>query len=63
MADAPIRLRHTFCAHMLMAGFPLRRPVSSLDMRTPQPLESTILHLTPDGDNAAIGLRLSAEHS
>lgn len=63
MADAHIHLRHTFCAHMVMVGVPLRRRVSSLGTRTPEPLERTIFHLTPDGDNAAIGLRLCAEHS
>ncbi len=48
------RLRHTFCAHMVIAGVPLRRvqlPAGHADYAT---TEKYYAHLTPEGNDDAV---------
>ncbi|MHC9013980.1 tyrosine-type recombinase/integrase [Stenotrophomonas bentonitica] len=48
------RLRHTFCAHMVMAGVPLRRVQVLAGHADYATTEKYYAHLTPDGDNEAV---------
>lgn len=48
------RLRHTFCAHMVMAGVPLRRVHVLAGHADYATTEKYYAHLTPDGDNEAV---------
>jgi integrase len=48
------RLRHTFCAHMVMAGVPLRRVQVLAGHADYATTEKYYAHLTPDGDEAAV---------
>lgn len=49
------RLRHTFCAHMVMAGVPLRRVQVLAGHADYATTEKYYAHLTPDGDDDAVG--------
>lgn len=48
------RLRHTFCAHMVMAGVPLRRVQILAGHAEYSTTEKYYAHLTPEGDDAAV---------
>lgn len=48
------RLRHTFCAHMVMAGVPLRRVQLLAGHADYGTTEKYYAHLTPDGDDSAV---------
>jgi len=48
------RLRHTFCAHMAMAGVPLRRIQILAGHADYATTEKFYAHLTPDGDESAV---------
>ncbi|WP_426353650.1 tyrosine-type recombinase/integrase [Stenotrophomonas maltophilia] len=48
------RLRHTFCAHMVMAGVPLRRVQILAGHADYATTEKYYAHLTPDGDDGAV---------
>ncbi len=48
------RLRHTFCAHMVMAGVPLRRVQLLAGHADYATTEKYYAHLTPDGDELAV---------
>lgn len=48
------RLRHTFCAHMVMAGVPLRRVQLLAGHADYATTEKYYAHLTPDGDDLAV---------
>ncbi|WP_338011942.1 tyrosine-type recombinase/integrase [Stenotrophomonas indicatrix] len=48
------RLRHTFCAHMVMAGVPLRRVQLLAGHADYATTEKYYVHLTPDGDDRAV---------
>jgi integrase len=48
------RLRHTFCAHMVMAGIPLRRVQLLAGHADYATTEKYYAHLTPDGDDDAV---------
>ncbi|WP_240336075.1 site-specific integrase [Stenotrophomonas sp. B1-1] len=48
------RLRHTFCAHMVMAGVPLRRVQVLAGHADYATTEKYYAHLTPDGDEMAV---------
>jgi len=47
------RLRHTFCAHMVIAGVPLRRVQLLAGHADYATTEKYYAHLTPDGDDGA----------
>lgn len=49
------RLRHTFCAHMVMGGVPLRRVQVLAGHADYATTEKYYAHLTPDGNDAAVG--------
>lgn len=48
------RLRHTFCAHLAMAGVPLRR-IQLLAGHSDYKITERYAHLTPGGADAAVG--------
>lgn len=48
------RLRHTFCAHMVMAGVPLRRVQILAGHADYATTEKFYAHLTPEGDDGAV---------
>lgn len=48
------RLRHTFCAHMVMAGVPLRRVQILAGHADYATTEKYYAHLTPEGDDGAV---------
>lgn len=48
------RLRHTFCAHMVMAGVPLRRVQVLAGHGDYATTEKYYAHLTPEGDDGAV---------
>ncbi|MBD8636643.1 tyrosine-type recombinase/integrase [Stenotrophomonas sp. CFBP 13718] len=48
------RLRHTFCAHMVMAGVPLRRVQILAGHSDYATTEKYYAHLTPEGDDSAV---------
>lgn len=48
------RLRHTFCAHMVMAGVPLRRVQILAGHADYGTTEKYYAHLTPEGDDGAV---------
>lgn len=48
------RLRHTFCAHMVMGGVPLRRVQILAGHADYSTTEKYYAHLTPDGDTDAV---------
>lgn len=48
------RLRHTFCAHMVMAGVPLRRVQLLAGHADYATTEKYYAHLTPEGDDGAV---------
>lgn len=48
------RLRHTFCAHMVMAGVPLRRVQNLAGHADYATTEKFYAHLTPEGDDGAV---------
>ncbi|WP_313424228.1 tyrosine-type recombinase/integrase [Stenotrophomonas rhizophila] len=48
------RLRHTFCAHMVIAGVPLRRVQLLAGHADYATTEKYYAHLTPDGDDGAV---------
>jgi len=48
------RLRHTFCAHMVMAGVPLRRVQVLAGHADYATTEKYYAHLTPEGDDRAV---------
>ncbi|WP_024940135.1 tyrosine-type recombinase/integrase [Xanthomonas arboricola] len=48
------RLRHTFCAHLVMAGVPLRRVQVLAGHADYATTEKYYAHLTPQGDEAAV---------
>lgn len=48
------RLRHTFCAHMVMAGVPLRRVQVLAGHADYSTTEKYYAHLTPAGDQDAV---------
>lgn len=48
------RLRHTFCAHMVMAGVPLRRVQILAGHSDYATTEKYYAHLTPEGDDGAV---------
>lgn len=48
------RLRHTFCAHMVMAGVPLRRVQLLAGHADYATTEKYYAHLTPEGNDAAV---------
>lgn len=48
------RLRHTFCAHMVMSGVPLRRVQILAGHADYQTTEKYYAHLTPEGDDGAV---------
>lgn len=48
------RLRHTFCAHMVMAGVPLRRVQALAGHADYATTEKYYAHLTPAGDVSAV---------
>lgn len=48
------RLRHTFCAHLVMAGVPLRRVQLLAGHADYQTTEKYYAHLTPEGDDDAV---------
>ncbi|HFK2946624.1 TPA: tyrosine-type recombinase/integrase [Stenotrophomonas maltophilia] len=48
------RLRHTFCAHLVMAGVPLRRVQLLAGHADYATTEKYYAHLTPDGDDTAV---------
>lgn len=48
------RLRHTFCAHMVIAGVPLRRVQILAGHADYATTEKYYAHLTPDGDDGAV---------
>lgn len=48
------RLRHTFCAHMVMAGVPLRRVQILAGHANYATTEKYYAHLTTEGDAAAV---------
>ena len=48
------RLRHTFCAHMVMAGVPLRRVQMLAGHSDYATTEKYYAHLTPEGDDDAV---------
>ncbi len=50
------RLRHTFCAHMVMAGVPLRRVQLLAGHADYATTEKYYAHLTPDGDDGAVAI-------
>lgn len=50
------RLRHTFCAHMVMAGVPLRRVQVLAGHSDYGTTEKYYAHLTPAGDSEAVAL-------
>lgn len=50
----PHRLRHTFCAHMVMAGVPLRRVQLLAGHADYATTEKYYAHLTPEGNDAAV---------
>lgn len=50
------RLRHTFCAHMVMAGVPLRRVQILAGHGDYATTEKYYAHLTPEGDDGAVAL-------
>ena len=47
-------LRHTFCAHMVMAGVPLRRVQILAGHADYATTEKFYAHLTPEGDDGAM---------
>lgn len=48
------RLRHTFCAHLVMAGVPLRRVQLLAGHADYATTEKYYAHLTPEGDDGAV---------
>lgn len=48
------RLRHTFCAHMVIAGVPLRRVQILAGHADYATTEKYYAHLTPEGDDGAV---------
>ncbi len=48
------RLRHTFCAHMVIAGVPLRRVQLLAGHADYATTEKYYAHLTPEGDDGAV---------
>lgn len=48
------RLRHTFCAHLVIAGVPLRRVQVLAGHGNYATTEKYYAHLTPEGDTAAV---------
>jgi integrase len=48
------RLRHTFCAHMVMARVPLRRVQILAGHADYATTEKYYAHLTPEGDDGAV---------
>lgn len=48
------RLRHTFCAHMVMGGVPLRRVQILAGHADYATTEKYYAHLTPEGDDEAV---------
>ena len=48
------RLRHTFCAHLVTAGVPLRRVQMLAGHADYATTEKYYAHLTPDGDDHAV---------
>ncbi|HGM6414480.1 TPA: tyrosine-type recombinase/integrase [Stenotrophomonas maltophilia] len=48
------RLRHTFCAHMVMAGVPLRRVQALAGHADYATTEKYYAHLSPEGDETAV---------
>lgn len=48
------RLRHTFCAHMVIAGVPLRRVQVLAGHGDYATTEKYYAHLTPEGDDGAV---------
>jgi integrase len=50
------RLRHTFCAHMAIAGVPLRRIQVLAGHGDYATTEKYYAHLTPEGDDGAVAL-------
>lgn len=50
------RLRHTFCAHMVMGGVPLRRVQLLAGHADYSTTEKYYAHLSPDGDDEAVAL-------
>ncbi|WP_245150988.1 tyrosine-type recombinase/integrase [Stenotrophomonas maltophilia] len=48
------RLRHTFCAHMVMAGVPLRRVQILAGHADDAATEKFYAHLTHEGDDGAV---------
>jgi len=48
------RLRHTFCAHMVMAGVPLRRVQILAGHADYATTEKFYAHLTPEGDDGTV---------
>ncbi|GAB3046849.1 hypothetical protein GCM10027214_06000 [Stenotrophomonas tumulicola] len=48
------RLRHTFCAHMVIAGVPLRRVQILAGHSDYATTEKYYAHLTPEGDDEAV---------
>lgn len=48
------RLRHTFCAHMVIAGVPLRRVQLLAGHSDYATTEKYYAHLTPEGDDGAV---------
>ncbi|MEA9558423.1 tyrosine-type recombinase/integrase [Xanthomonas nasturtii] len=50
---SPHRLRHTFCAHLVIAGIPLRRVQIIAGYSDYATTEKYYVHLTPEGNAAA----------
>ncbi|MDH0171367.1 tyrosine-type recombinase/integrase [Stenotrophomonas sp. GD04145] len=48
------RLRHTFCAHMVMAGVPLRRVQVLAGHADYATTEKYYAHITPEGNDGAV---------
>lgn len=54
IGGSPYRLRHTFCAHMVIDGVQLRRVQFLAGHADYATTEKYYAHLTPEGDDGAV---------